>query len=572
MAKTKKEKVYTEEEIYQELIENDCDLAEISQYLKAKNAGFDIYDKDIKMSLEELRNFKTLIIKNLEPVFTHSQLRELKIGFINKLDILKYANNEYSEKEMRTYRKALTFNMPVEKIKECRAKEPNPETSVQNIVHALKLGYDFDEIKNIPTSLIMYMCVKKEKDKIDILPLIKRGFEESQISTILSHNISNPYKEKLEDYVTPKFNSAQINQLGYIHDIYKYKDIKNLFNKDIDVQVLTIIRQFINAYRIKPEVFSCINKSYNSYKTKILLEASVNKLTESQKEIIKNSNCSKRRYLALCDTWLLKENFSEKYFDNKYNDVNIISAFPLINHKKLDDSILDVVENRNLSDDAIKVFYSSVGLIPKYAFKIANHIDNTMLPDKILNISNAIKVLSEHMIEVDDENIDFLIKTVHSQNEIDLIDFFCSDVDYKKINYNIDASKLTSKKLAQAFLTIENASDEKTAMDLIATIDTKLFATIAHFIDKGCNPKHLLLLRNDSNMAANMIIELDEFNKNNERKINVEEIINLKATIKEKGVLISKLISSDLDKNIEGYKMLNELTKHENVIEQDIVK
>ena len=51
-----------------------------------------------------------------------------------------------------------------------------------------------------------------------------------------------------------------------------------------------------------------------------------------------------------------------------------------------------------------------------------------------------------------------------------------------------------------------------------------------------------MLLRNDSNMAANMIIALDDFNKNNERKIDVEEIINLNATIREKGVLISKLI------------------------------
>jgi len=146
MAKTKKEKVYTEKELYEKFIENDYEISELNQYLNAKDSGFDIYDEDIKMSFEELRNFKTLIIENLEPGFTHSQLRELKIGFLNKLDILKYANKEYSEKEMRAYRKALSLNMPIEKIKECRTKEPNPEISVQNIVHALKLGYDFDEL------------------------------------------------------------------------------------------------------------------------------------------------------------------------------------------------------------------------------------------------------------------------------------------------------------------------------------------------------------------------------------------------------------------------------------------
>ena len=135
----------------------------------------------------------------------------------------------------------------------------------------------------------------------------------------------------------------------------------------------------------------------------------------------------------------------------------------------------------------------------------------------------------------------------------------------------MDANNFTQN-TSKAFAIISKATNKKEAFELMSNVEQKLFCTIGKFIKNGHDPKNLMLLRNDSNMAANMIVALDDFNKNNERKIDVEEIINLNATIREKGVLISKLISSDLEDNIQGYEMLNELSKNKTSINKDIDK
>ncbi len=571
MSKKKKEEPnYSAAEIYENLNDEYHTNAEINQYIKAKEAGFDIFDKDVKLSSDDLRQFRMFLVKNLKPEFTHSQLRELKIGFLEKLDISQFADKNYSPEEMRAYRKALKLNFPINKIKLCRDKEPDPKHSVQAIISALRLGYNFNVIKDIPTPLLTLMCTKKSKDKIDIFPLIKRGFEEDKIHTILSVNERGPLKEKIEDYITPTFSNAQINTLGNLHMLYKYDDIKNLINDKISADVLVTIYNctLANRYLISPKIFAYIDETYDKYKTNILLSA----LTKKQIEFIANTKCSHNRYKILSRFSLFTgENFNEKYFSDKYNDTNVENAFRLICYKNVDDKILDIVENLNFDKAQIDAFYNGINKCLRYTFDVVKYLDNKMSVSQIDSIFNAIITLSKHNQEITNSDLAFISKNIKSANEVKLIDLFCDNINYKKINYTLNANNFTQN-TSKAFAIISKTTNKKEAFELMSNVEPKLFCTIGKFIENGHDPKNLMLLRNDSNMAANMIVALDDFNKNNKRKIDVEEIINLNATIREKGVLISKLISSNLEDNIQGYEMLNELSKNKTSINKDIDK
>lgn len=574
MSKKKKVEELTKEELYKRL--EDEPLQITSQYSKAKDAGYNIYDADIKMSLEDLRNFRAFLSKNAKAnEYSHNQLREIKLGFLNKLDVSKYMQPEYSSEEMRIYRKALIANFPIEKMQRFRTKEPSPEKSMQALMFAQREGYNFDEICNVPTDLLLYMSKKKSKEKIDILPLVKRGFDEIQIGTMLGKEYINPFSEKISDYVTPAFSVAQINMLGDIHTFYKYEDIKNLFDKKIAPTIFCTIKEKVYHNKnmrmlITPNVLQKITPSFTKYKVELYLNGVINGLSEEYLNLIVNSKCSDERYRILSYSYFTNTDFSIKLFDEKYSDANVTNAAGLITQRIIPDDILDLVEPLKLDKIQLNHLYRAINRrTAPYIGEILKYINKKTLPDEIRIKLNAVEALAKFKT-VSDEEIEFIGKNIRTNNDLALIEKFGTKVKIQEINYDLAAVDFTSK-TTDAFIKIEKATSSEIANKLLATLPTKLFCAIASQAAKGAEMKHLILLTPSSSMAVNMVVTLDEFNKCHERQIDVEEIIKLNATIREKGILISKLTSPILSENIEGYRMLNELqnTKKETKEEKE---
>lgn len=228
----------TTQELYEKLVKMQYNEQDINQLLKAKEEGYEICNIDIKMTTEQIREFRKFLKENIEVGLDHTQLREILLGWMKKLDISVYCDKKYSGAEMSVLRKAIENNKDVELLK----KYGVDKKSMLEISRAMGYGctekdfqkYTIDQLK---------LFNDYQKKKVDLRDLLDRGFNKEQIDYILQ------FEKKHKDfstYITKDFYFTTIMTLGYLLDKFPYETIKPLFQPHAQMPFISMFEKIID--------------------------------------------------------------------------------------------------------------------------------------------------------------------------------------------------------------------------------------------------------------------------------------------------------------------------------------
>lgn len=517
----------TTEELYEVLKDNDFSETDINQILKAKEDGYDICNFDIKISTERLREYRNFLTQNLKPIFSHNQLREIELGFIKKIDVLQYADNKYTEKEMKVLRKALESNKDINIIK----KYGSNENEMNIISTALSNNLTKEDIKKYKIKDLS-LINKYFKKKMNIIPYIDKGFNELQIQSIIN---AKKYENTIDKYINNKYTPDCINILAQILEKNSYIEIKPLFNPDFTKDQLKTINQLMYKCNNWKEL---IDSNFSCEKMKLLATLFNKKESKTNINIVKKSNLNDFRYKK-ANEYLQSNPFHNILFDKRisYDNISYINNNTNLNLLKY---LYDEKYNINIIKDILILDENNINILP-YINKEETSFEKIHLLGKVLFYIKKMNL---------EEDSTFIINNINNYKQLDTFKRCIEKkIDYKKVDLNLSISQLNQ--IINAYKknidVIKDIKPEFTNVQIQAIIKAK---------ENDLPIDNLLDCKLNSSLYQ-IIISLEKYNKDNERKINIQQIINLKCDIKDKGLITSKLISNNLDDTLQAYKMIS---------------
>lgn len=228
----------TDKELYETLVKKGYDESDINQLLKAREEGYNIYNMDIKLSTDQIREFRKFLKENIEVGMDHMQLREILLGWKKGLDVFQYCDKKYSGAEMSILRKAIENNKDINLIK----KYGLDKESMLEVTRAIGFGCTEEDLKkyNI-TQLKLFNDYQKRK--IDLRNLLDKGFNKEQIDYILQFEKTD---KNFASYITKDFHFTTIMQLGYLLNKYPYEKIKPLFHPKTSILLANTFEVLLN--------------------------------------------------------------------------------------------------------------------------------------------------------------------------------------------------------------------------------------------------------------------------------------------------------------------------------------
>lgn len=228
----------TDKELYENLIDRGYEEQDINQILKAKEEGYNIYNIDIKITTEQIRNFRTFLKNNTETGLEHGQLREILLGWMKNLNVLEYSDKKYSKEEMALIRKALENKKDINLLK----KYGTDAKSMLEISRAMGFGCDENDFKKYTIEQLK-LFNDYQKKKIDIRRLLDKGFNKEQINYLLQ------FEKKHKDFVSyfnKDYHYTMILHFGNFLDKYSYEQLKPLFHPRTSLRFLDIFTELID--------------------------------------------------------------------------------------------------------------------------------------------------------------------------------------------------------------------------------------------------------------------------------------------------------------------------------------
>lgn len=528
----------TDEELYDSMIDNEFSISTINQILKAKEAGYDLYNHDIRISNDKLREFRKFIMENFPPIFTHDQLREMQIGFIHGVDIFKYADEKYSKAEMEILRKGMEKGLDIELIKEFA----HDERTMRIYSTALFNGFtrkDFEQYDEEEIKLIND-CFKK---KIDVRKYVDLGYPFKK-ALLLVNNLLK-YKIDLSQHLTPAHNENTYEEYIKLLSKFKKEDIISFFDDRFTKEQLYAVEMALmdNHKNIQECITHISNPEYGGQKILFIGEQLKKGIKKENLEIIKNSNLVDSQYYDL------RFLFTHNKFDERFFSVNIPSKyFQVIKFEsKLDvDYFLDLVKkeiNPGVIRDMLRLHNECCS--------IDEYVDKDTPIARVLLYQDCIRFIKKHNLWKDEK---YLMETLDDSFKLKIAKTCIEKgVDFNKLNLNLYESQIN-------FVINNYPHNLEISHYLTKTKNMSQMNALLKAIDEGL-PQELLLIPDLDSFKYGMILQLEKFNQENERKINIMDIITLDADVKTIGKIISNLTSKDLERNLQAYADINKINK-----------
>lgn len=518
----------TNEELYDSLLEKGFDGAYINQVLKSREAGYDIYNTDLPLQTDKIREYRNFLLENIEPVFTHGQLREIELGWMKGLNVFEYTDPKYTKEQMCVIRKALEHKKDVSLIKEYG----RDAEEMSEINRAISNGLTKEDFNKYTIKEIKLFNQIWKKRKIDIRHLIDQKFSEDQILTIL--NIEKKHKG-FSNYINSSFSSKKMLLLAEILDKFQYEDVKEIFNSKLEYNQ---IKELKLALESEVDWKKLANPKFDLFKMRSVLSLMLLKSDEDFIDKALKSEFSPTRWHKI--SYILQSGgctHNEILFDKSIPDDKfkfVMTGYDLELFRKL--------VHEGYCDAHIMTITNAA----QYGIKLLPYVK----PDTTKNIFPFYECLK--FIDLKGyKNIDkqFLFDNINDNTQVDLFKAcIMNKIDYTKINYDISLSQLNQ--------VIYSSYKDILAPLLKPSFTNSQINALRHAVEEGINISNLLIENLDSGMYG-AVLKLEKFNAENERKINIKELLDLNLSIKELGPLIGKLTSTNLEDNLLGYKQIS---------------
>lgn len=529
----------TNEELYDSLLEKGFDGAYINQMLKSREDGYDIYNSDLPLQTDKIREYRKFLLENLEPVFNHGQLREIELGWFKGLDVLEYANPKYSKEEMCILRKALENKKDISLIK----TYGTDYATMTEVSKAIGNGFTKSDFEKYSMEQVSLFNKSLKKDKIDIRPLLENEYSERQIEKILQ--VSKTCKN-ITDYINNRYDSSAIAVLAEILSTHNYEDIKTLFNPDFIALQISELRFGIEN-KVNWEIVA--NPEYPVYKMRIAIGLMINEYDKDTVEKFLSTDLSSDRYYKI--NYYLQGsgfNYDEALIDKKIPDRCFKFLKPgsnLIFFKKL------------AYDNYPDKLFMTIMQAKEYGINLLPYVKPDCKKD-IFVFFDCLKFIEYKGIKDIDKQ--FIFDNVDDQQKKDIFTTCIKyKIDYKSINYDISLSQLNQ--------IIFSPYKDKLALLLKPGFPNSQINAIKKALEENLNISNLLTENLDSAIYT-AILKLERFNAENKRQINIKELIDLNLPIKELGPLIGKLTSNNLEDNLLGYKQISTYQSKEKIKEE----
>lgn len=526
-------------ELYESLAEKGIPESDINQFLKSRHDGYDIYNYDIRISTDKLRSFRKFLLENLKPEFSHGQLREIELGYIKGIDVMQYANPKYKKEQMRILRKNMENNIDINIIK----KYGYDTKSMQVIGTALRY-VDETDIKQYKIDQLELLNEYFRK-KIDIRPYLDLNFGKKQIKSILF--VKKYYGIDINKYVDYRYDPDLIEAYGKIVSKNSIYEIKNLFDPRYSIHQLKILdKEMTNSYWKE-----LANPNYSCSKMLLLAKCLKEHVSRDIIDIIKDSNSiSDRRYMDIHSniTEFDKEH-AKLFFSSEINN----DEYDLI-HPKTNLKLFNDLRKNGYSVNAMDAILNC----EEQGIDVTPYITNKMLVHQIENIARCISLMNDYNKS---DDIPFVLKSYLNENQINILEYYLKKgLDYKRID-----SWLSQKQVNQI-----SGYNNPELFYVVKPTFTRIQIKVCNEALKSNIPLDNLLKEGLDHGVYSIILSLEKFNKNNERQINISELVNLDLDIATMGKLASELMSNDLDKNLNAYKTIADLTIKDKNTERNI--
>lgn len=531
-------------EKYAKLVKKGFSPQDINQIEKAIESGFDIYNPDIWIPSDKLREFRRSLSENLDPVFDHDQLREMLIGFLKEVDFLIYASPSYTSKQMGMLRKTLEDGKDIDIL----LNYSTNETEMKIIYDSIKFGLAKEDLDKYSHEQLEYIMKTLKSKKADPRPLLDKGYQEYQIEKIEYSRTHSPFID-IEPFITKEFTYQQIGLLNsclkfnYLSTGPKFPEesFKIIFNKNFSTTQLEYIAGLIKSNHFDPEF---IKPEYPVEKIRILLELKHQKEKKTIIENVKESDFSTFRYHQIGNFLRVNLEFKEMFLDKDIDDAYFriltgntknLNAFEKYAKLKFDISAVDYLSSIEDDDPIIRYIYKG------------DSYRSIRLKEQILKYSK------EHNLSSGEE---FTI--MHDIKNGDQFEHFklCKQfgLDYRKVDIKLPVAKI--KKLG--YLMRDGVDITEFELEKLSLSQME---TLGKAIKLNLPTKNILKCKEDYKL--HVVLSIEKFNANNERQININELLAADTDTKTLGIITSYLISSNLDDNIKGYKLLEQLPKKE---------
>lgn len=539
--------ILNNEELYDILKSQNYEIADINQILKAKEAGFNMYEEGMDLLTVDLRKFREYITKNLEPKFNARQLRVFHIAFIKGIEFKDIADETLSYKQMYTLITARSNEKDIKGI----LKHRTSDASMQNASTALSFGMTNDDLlKYSDKQIKQFLDEIRSRESINIIPYLEKEFDTIQIGEITK--LKRNKKVDVTEYITKKYKTETFKSYADIISVANKKLLqksKNIFDPRLEVQTISYIADIIKTSNPYEKYMEFINKNIEHDFTHLMVQTIIVgfKMNLSQKyiDIMKNLNFEKNQDWSNLIYFMTKHGDIKKLLDSSLPDQFI----PLVGISGNLELLIDLY-NKGFSYEAT---YSILRIEKDDRYKnIVKYVNKDMSVNEIYHQGSMLMAINSRKLQAHEEFI--MNSHIDVPEKIDIFGYCLNNgKDINKINF-----ELSEKQLKYIISKYPNQLEISFKLDKQYT--KYQMEAILKAIDNGYDIT-ILTSAALNQPKCNAAYKIAEYNATHKRKINAKDIVSIDCEAKDMGYIVKYLISDDLDDNIKGYNMVNELSK-----------
>lgn len=531
-----------DEELYEVMLDKGFSINTINQVLKARQAGYDIYTPDVHISNECLRDFRHFVMDNLEPVFNQGQLREIQLGFIKGIDVLQYADENYSTEEMAILRKLLEHKLDIELVKEYSIKKEDMAIYSK----ALRNGLTRDDFEKFSVEIINEINYYLKK-KIDLRKYLNLGYDIEQSKELA--DIKEKSGIDISEKINPLYHHSTFIEYVNIMSKFSEYNIEKIFNPNFNKFQLNNLYYIFGAHLtdIDKYIDALSDPTYGINKTR-LIEALLEKNTdEKQIKVVQDCKLDDTSYMYLTSYLRMgKVKFDERLFSDKISR-DYLSAINYVKNVNMDSFFNLIEQGINPS------FVPRMLELENQCISINDYIDKKTSNERFKVYDLCMRFIKQNNLWADEK---YLMEFIDSTQKLETLKkCVYRKLDYKKLNFDLysDQINLILDEYPENLEISFGVTKSKSTLQMKAILEAK---TNGIKLDN-------LLTPNLEQFKYAFILQLEKFNLSHERQIDIKEVMALDCDIKTMGPIISKLISDDLDKNLEAYKIMASINKVE---------
>lgn len=539
-----------DQELYEIMLEKGFAINTINQVLKAREAGYDIYTPDIHISNEKLRDFRHFVMEKFEPVFDQGQLREIQIGYIKGLDISLYADEKYSYKEMELLRKLIEHDSKdIDLLKEYSYDYQSMLSYYKAIRNGLtRIDFETYDLKTIN------FINKYLSKKIDLREYLSKGFNLEQSEELV--DIKDKFKIDLSSYLTKKYRKNTFIEYAKILEEYEYDKVKILFNTEYNCQQLEKIIELMkdNKHQIDDFLRIVANEKYSTSKMELLNNLFLSQYDKKTIDAVKEYEYpDDNKFFYLNSFYLHNRNFDLRLLSD---DVNVSYLKEIWLKKNLNmDFFFKMIKN-DINPNYVEYMLK----MEDECMSIEDYVDKHTTPKEFDMYVRCMKYIKEKNLWKYEK---FIMENINERYKLNILNAcVCDNLDFQNLNFKLTESQLR-------FIINNYPNNLELSKDISCSKDLSQMIVLLEAKSKGINTNNLLI-PNLEPFKYKFILQLEKYNKEHERQVNIKDIALLDCDIRVIGPIVSDLISDDLDRNLNAYKKISEIKK--NNIERNIEK